>query len=69
MYLRGQGVPQDNVRAHVWFDLAASGPSDASTRENSVNNRDLVASAMTPAQIGEARQIANVLVQSRTSTR
>ena len=40
------------------LNLAASGASDASTREKTVNNRDLVASIMTPAQIAEAQRMA-----------
>ena len=69
LYLLGQGVPQDYVRAHMWFNLAASGASDASTRENSVNNRDLVAAKMTPAQIAEAQRMASEWVQSHPPTR
>ena len=53
MYVKGQGVPQDHVRAHMWFNLAAAkGHSDA------VKNRDVVASKMTQAQIGEAQKLA-----------
>ena len=40
------------------LNLAASGASDASTREKTVNSRDLVASIMTPAQIAEAQRMA-----------
>jgi TPR repeat protein len=47
MYFRGQGVPRNNLRAHMWLSLAASAASDASTRENSVNTRDLVVAKMT----------------------
>jgi hypothetical protein len=65
----GQGVPQDYVRAHMWFKLAASGASDASTRKTSAKNRDLVASLMTPAQIAEAQQMASEWAQGHPSTR
>ena len=49
---RGQGVPQDDVQALMWFNLAASKHATA------VQDRDLVASKMTPAQIDEAQRLA-----------
>jgi len=49
----GQGVEQDNVLAHMWFNLAAAqGDTDA------VRLRDDVASRMTPDQIAEAQNLA-----------
>ena len=59
MYANGHGVPQDYVRAHMWFNIAAaaSGASDASVRD-AVKWRDLVATRMTPAQIAEAQRLA-----------
>jgi hypothetical protein len=56
--MNGHGVPQDYVRAHMWFNIAA-GASDASVRDLSVKWRDLVATRMTPAQIAEAQRIAS----------
>ena len=53
MYYEGQGVPQDYVQAHMWFNLAA-----ASGKENAAENRDIAASNMTPAQIAEAQKLA-----------
>jgi TPR repeat protein len=60
MYAKGHGVPQDYVRAHMWFNIAAAaaGASDASVRD-SVKWRDLVAIRMTAAQIAEARRMAS----------
>ena len=53
MYAKGKGVVQDYIRAHMWFNLGAvSGDKDA------VKNRDIVASKMTPQQIGEAQKRA-----------
>ena len=53
MYLQGKGVPQDNVLAHMWFNLsAAQGSEDARTY------RDNVAKLMTPDQIAEAQRLA-----------
>ncbi len=60
MYREGQGVPQDYVQAHMWFNLAASWFSapEAENRDKAVENRDLAASKMTPAQIAEAQKLA-----------
>jgi TPR repeat protein len=54
MYMNGQGVPQDLVQAHMWFNLAAAGGyADAQ------KSRDSVAAKMTPAQIAEAQRLAS----------
>jgi hypothetical protein len=53
----------------MWFNLSASGASDASTRETSVKNRDDIAAKMTPAQIAEAQRMASEWVQSHPTTR
>ncbi len=60
MYVRGEGVPQDYVLAHMWLNLAASrfSASEAEKRDHAVKNRDLVAAQMTPAQIAEAQRLA-----------
>jgi TPR repeat protein len=53
LYATGRGVPQDYIQAHMWFNLAgAQGDTDA------INNRDLVAAKMTPAQLSEAQKLA-----------
>ncbi len=55
MYAKGQGVPQDSVQAHLWFNLAAAqAQGNYAAREN----RELVAKEMTPAQIAEAQRLA-----------
>jgi len=54
MYAKGEGVPQDYVQAHMWFNLAA-----ASGEADDVKSRDLAASKMTPAQIAEAQRLAS----------
>lgn len=52
-YYYGRGVPQNYVLAHMWFNLAAAkGDGD------SLKNRDLVASEMTPIDIAEAQRLA-----------
>ena len=49
----GQGVPMDDVRAHMWFNLAAV-KGDA----NAVKSRDLAAKLMNAQQIAEAQKLA-----------
>jgi hypothetical protein len=52
MYSRGRGVPQSDVEAYKWWSLAAAQGSD-----DAANNRDIVSSKMTPAQIAEAQRL------------
>ena len=51
-YDNGLGVPQDKVRAYMWFNLSA-----AQGREGAAAFRDLIARRMTPAQIEEAQKL------------
>ena len=46
----GQGVPQDYVESHKWHNLAAS--------RASAENRDAMATLMTPAQLADAQTLA-----------
>ena len=49
----GQGVPMDDVRAHMWFNLAAvKGDAD------SVKGRGIIAHRLTPQQMSEAQKLA-----------
>ena len=59
MYLKGEGVTQDYVEAHKWFNLAASRlPVSSDDRYKALKNRDDVAARMTPQQIAEAQKLA-----------
>jgi hypothetical protein len=52
MYGQGQGVAQDYIQAHMWFNLAgASGNADG------IKYRDIVAGKMTPDQIAESERL------------
>ncbi len=53
MYDRGEGVPKDQVKAHMWFSLAA-----AQGYEVARKSRDILAGRMTPAQIATAQRLA-----------
>ena len=53
-YMEGKGVPEDYVRAHMWFNLVAAQDNRAMAKLL----RDSVAKFMTPAQIAEAQKLA-----------
>jgi TPR repeat protein len=53
LYAQGQGVPQDYVRAHMWFNLSAAGGN-----QEAVKDRDTITHRMTPDQIAEAQKLA-----------
>ena len=54
MYENGDGVPQDYVIAHAWYNLAIGLQGPESPRKK----RDKIAEQMTPAQIDEALHLA-----------
>ncbi|MEO8631201.1 MAG: tetratricopeptide repeat protein, partial [Betaproteobacteria bacterium] len=59
MYSYRGGVRRDYIQAHKWFNLAAArSTSPSPVRENAIRNRDLVARKMTPAQMAEAKRLA-----------
>ena len=60
MYAYGNGVVQNFVQAHKWYNLAASrfGTSDRDGRDTAVRNRDRVASRLSPTEIAEAQRLA-----------
>ena len=57
MYATGEGVPQDDVTAHMWLNLAAS-RSTGEDRERAVKARDAVAERLTPEGRSEAQRLA-----------
>ena len=57
-YGLGWGVPKDFVLAHMWFSLAASRTPPGKHRDIAVEDRDIIAESMTPAQIAEAQRLA-----------
>jgi hypothetical protein len=62
MYENGQGVVQDYVRAHMWFNLGASSLSGEEGKKVS-SYREKVAAKMTPPQIAEAQSLARECVK------
>jgi TPR repeat protein len=53
----GQGISQEDVQAHRWFNLAAS-RATGEAREDAVENRYRVGGLMNATQVGEARRLA-----------
>jgi len=58
MFYKGEGVIQDNVYAHMWWNIAAS-----SGNKNAVKKRNIFVKRMTPAQIAEAQKLARECVR------
>jgi len=58
MYAEGTGVPQDNVYAHIWFNIAAS-----SGNKIAVKNRDIIAKRMTPSQLEKTQDLARECIR------
>ncbi len=53
MYYKGEGIPQDNIYAYMWWNPAASNGN-----EDGGKMRDMFARAMTSSQIAEAEKLA-----------
>ena len=59
MYSNGEGVPQNDIRAYVWYSVAATqGGEDAR------GNRDIVSERLSPAGREQAQQIATKCFES-----
>ena len=59
MYGNGEGVPQETVAAHMWYNLAGANGSELGR-----TNRESIAAKMTPADISEAQRRAKVCMAS-----
>ena len=57
MYEKGQGVPQDDIQAHMWYNLSAS-KSSGEIKGFAVKARDLLAKTMTPEDLSAAQRLA-----------
>ena len=62
-YKNGQGVPQDDSKAYLWFHLAATYATiastfPASTRDELIRLRDVSAERLTPDQRADAQHRA-----------
>ena len=59
MYDNGYGVPKDNVRAYVWWSVAAS-----QGNEYSKVFREMVSERLTPDQLARGQEIATKCFES-----
>ena len=64
MYTQGRGVPQDFIRAHVWYSVAAAALSGDNGKA-AMKRRDHVASQMKAAQVAKAQEMARRCQQSQ----
>ena len=64
MYAKGEGVPEDYVKAYAWFNLAA-----AQGAEDAIKNKDLLRPRMTAEQVAEAQKLAAELFKRIESPR
>ena len=53
MYSKGEGVPEDNVMAYMWLNLAA-----AQGKESAKTNKGIVQDEMTSADISKAQTLS-----------
>jgi hypothetical protein len=60
MCRRDRCLIQDNVYAHMWWNIAAS-----SGNKIAVKNRDILAKQMTPADISTAQKLARECVRKK----
>jgi TPR repeat protein len=63
MYRMGMGVPVDNARAYMWFNLAA-----AQELPGAAVQRDVVLRSLSPAQVLEAQADARRLNAAGTES-
>ena len=57
MYANGEGVPQDDVEAYKWFNLATA-YADASEQKQYAEARDTTAERLTPEQRAEGQKLS-----------
>jgi uncharacterized protein len=58
MYANGDGVEQDQVKSHMYANLAAAHLPPGEDHDIAAKNRDIVAKGLTPAQLVEAQRLA-----------
>ena len=63
-YTGRRGIPRDNIRAHMWFSIAASALSGYEGKR-AMAHRDEIASQLTGLQIGKAQERARRCQQSK----
>jgi hypothetical protein len=61
MYVDGQGVPENDVRAYMWYSVAVAA---AQGNETARYNRDNVADRLTPEQLARGQDMATRCFES-----
>jgi hypothetical protein len=59
MYGNGLGVPQDNILAHMWYNIGGANGDEIGSE-----NRDIAAKHMTPQDISTAQAMARDCMSS-----
>jgi len=59
MYYSGDGVPENNIRAYLWWSMAKTQGHD-----NAANNIDILKPQMTPQQIADGQALASKCYES-----
>ena len=62
MYLGGKGVPKDDVYAHMWTNIAASGAAPDQVKFM-IEYRKFIELKMTPFQIAKAQKLARECIR------
>ena len=60
MYANGNGVIQDNIYAHMWFNISAS-----NGHKKGAKNRGKIAKTMTTSDISAAQKLARDCVKKK----
>jgi TPR repeat protein len=60
LYVKGQGASRNYVRAHMWWNIAAS-----DGYSNGKKGRDIVEKKMTPEAINKAQSLARECVKKK----
>lgn len=58
MFAYGRGVPQDYIKAYMWYSLAAAHLPAGADRQFTEENREGIATRMTPDQVARAQQLS-----------
>ena len=67
IYLTGDGLPQDFVSAHLWFNIAAARLT-GDDQANAVEGRAEVEALMADEQIAEAQRLSLEMQQIQSGT-
>jgi TPR repeat protein len=64
LYAKGDALPANYIQALMWFSVAAAASPPGELRDKAAYNRDIVASRLTPEEVGEAQRLAQELIKT-----